>query len=211
MNVQNYIGWFAKDILTRLQYLKDTKEEKGKAVSMLQIDGEELIVEEQADDGYANLKVKITQPCIGVGYLEKAHWGYMDYCKISDGLVIENKEGIYSIHIFELKKTVKSSSWSKAKMQWAGTLLYALMICGFLGITVDFEKVFLYLGYRYNKLSEQQDAVPIMARAALGDRKPGKGALEWEKDKITLEILDGVTCPYYKVQLDEEGEGEYCL
>lgn len=209
MNVQNYIGWFSEDVLLRLQYLKDMKENG--SVSILQIDKAELTIEEQENDGYASLKVKIRYPCILFSDLEKTRWGYIDYLKISDGLILENRGGIYWIHIFELKKTVKSNAWSKAKRQWAGTLLYALMICGFLRLTVDYEKICLYLGFRHDQLDEQNKATPIETRAALSDRKSGRGVLEWEKDKVTLEILDGVTCPYYKVQLDNAGEGEYNL
>lgn len=56
MNVQNYIGWFSEEVLLRLQYLKDMKENG--SVSILQIDKAELTIEEQANDGYASLDRK---------------------------------------------------------------------------------------------------------------------------------------------------------
>lgn len=170
------------------------------------------MIEETTESGSAQLKIKVKNPCICFNQIENNQWNYIEYKKVSDGLIFENIKGKYKLHIFELKKTMQSAHWQKTKQQWGGSLLYALLISGLLGIKIDINNIQLYIGYRNDKINEQKETNPVEIRIALDRPKETIAFKEWKEEKVTLKLFKDITCSYIKIRLNEiDGKGVYNL
>lgn len=210
-----------QEILERLKYFRQSQDLKNRreTLTILEYGQDSVSIDETKNTGEAHLVIQHCCPVISFSALELNHWSYLNYENVSDGLILEFTGEKWKAHIFELKKKVSNSHWSKTKKQFAGTYLYLQMIKGLLGITIDQEDIFYYIGYRIDEIQEQKKATPIeLHRGLLGfsqnDKTGGQSiaGTEWKTQQTCLKLYEDIKCSFQKIQLDEAtGEGQYRL
>ena len=108
--------------------------------------------------------------------------------------------------MFEFKRCVDITKYSKIKHQFTMGIYNARAIAGFLGM--ELEEVFLYIGLRKDKIIPKADASLISLRAANTAKEISK-ILEWKKNTCMLEIDNkwkNMCCK--KIWLNEDGFGK---
>lgn len=165
-----------------------------------------IIIKETVTEGRAEIILELENPCIGFKKLAECRLRYFQCQQCADYVLFELVNNAWYLHIFELKRSVTSSSWNKAKQQFLGGLLNALCIAGYLGITIKSENVKIYTCYRNDKIAEPSE--PIELRVKIGNREKNAAINDWFESSITINAYESITCEHVKVQLDKEtGEG----
>lgn len=164
-------------------------------------------------EGEADLTLHLQNPCILFRGLEDHKLGYFKNQKCADYALFECRCGQWSVHIFELKRTMSESNWKQTKEQFKGAMQNMLALAGFLGIQVDLERVNVYSVFRNDKIKDFSS--PVRQRLKMHRREnitDSKECLDWESQEIELDFLGRHTYPHRKVSLDiAHGTGEYAV
>ena len=121
--------------------------------------------------------------------------------------MFESIDGIWKVHIFEMKRTIKEETWEKEiKQQFCGALQNVLVFSGVLGIEI--KDIMLHTVYRNDKINDM--ANPVKQHS--GIRHKNRTMTDWNDKEVSLEFLDKKRFKHDKIKLDiETGVGKYCL
>lgn len=111
----------------------------------------------------------------------------------------------WDLHVFELKRTINTSTYAKCKEQFLKGIWNARAVAAFLGMDVGRE--FLYVGYRADHITEIPPNNLIAMRSA-NNQQALKLISEWRQNRFLLKT-DPEEREYQlqKIQLDENGYG----
>lgn len=164
-------------------------------------------IKEKIEAGYAKIKIDCDNRMIVFKNMEKKKLQNLKCKNCADYIIFEEtKEGM-TVHIWEMKRTVKEKEWKHIKKQFLGAVLNSYALAGVLGVEIDERKINFYTCYRRDLINS-----PVSMRAMLADRTEKSNNVEWNSGMV--EIEEGV-CQiqkfyHYKIQLDEEnGSAEY--
>ena len=168
---------------------------------------------EKDEAGKADLHLFINGSCVLFCNLEKKRTEYLLLKNCADYVLFKITDCKGKLYIFELKRTISPSSWEKIKLQFQGAMQNALALAGLLGIEIDLQQTQLFSVYRNDKLNDFSN--PAKQRLNMHERG-SKSHLEdntdWNKNDLTFDFLDTITCTHQKIQLNiENGTGEYRL
>lgn len=168
---------------------------------------------EKRKEGEADLVLSLKNPCILFQKLEEKKLDYFKNKKCADFILYEQKQEIWRIHIFELKRSIGEKAWEIMKMQFCGAMQNALAIAGFLNIPVDMDHITVYSAYRNDKINDT--ANPARLRLQMHQRiQPQEHSdhLDWNNQRVKLDFLGKETFLHCKIQLNiENGHGEYVV
>ena len=193
----------------------------------IDISNQEIHIIEDKRGGEADITLKLANPCIGFKKLEDKKCHYFDCNNAADYLLFERKQYskidcIYEkerlkeewkLHIFELKKTVKSKEWCHIKVQFLGALLNAMCLAGFMGISIDKQNIFLYTAYQNDKIKDTTNPLDLRAQMAnISVEEEKKDYSDWFNDFIEISAYEVFRCKHQKIVLKGElGKAEYCI
>lgn len=167
---------------------------------------------EKQESGFADLQIELQSPCILFRDLEKKKLQYFKNQKCADYILYEKSGEDWNLHIFELKRTVKSKEWEVIKEQFAGALQNAFAIAGFLDISICMERVYMHTVYRNDKINDKTN--PALLRYEMHQREKGaeESFMEWKAPHVMINFEDGRCFSHDKIPLDiEKGTGIYSL
>ena len=139
------------------------------------------LVEETEPDGEMKLFVKATEKCSLVGLQKNDYFALLCNRKCADGILWEDLGNhCYRLHIFELKKKIKVSSWIRVKQQYHGAFLRCRMLAGLLGATID-SHICLYSTFHEDAFAyDTSNNTDIVLERSLTDGTPEEQ--EWCND-----------------------------
>lgn len=159
--------------------------------------------------GEADLGIHLSRPCILFRNLENKKMQYFKNKKCADYVLFENNEERWSIHIFELKRSVSADEWKKIKIQFAGALQNALALAGVLGISVELNNIELYTVYRNDKLNDAANPARLRCNMHKQENRQKTDYRDWNESTITIDFVGNVAAKHHKIKLDiESGTGE---
>ena len=120
-------------------------------------------------EGQADVEVSLSNPCILFRDLENRKLKYFKNNKCADYVLFEYQGQNWIVHIFELKKTVKTKEWEHIKQQFSGALQNALALAGVLDFLGE-----LKLSHRKVKLQiDNGKAKTVLGTEAMNLQKRG--------------------------------------
>lgn len=129
--------------------------------------------------------------------------------------MFERKSDIWFLHIFELKRTVSSGKWEEIKLQFAGAMVNALAMAGYLNININPDNVDFYTCYRNDRMNNGTALTKERMKMTTESREQKAETTiedEWNSGFAELLIINERAYPHHKVQLDlETGEDSICL
>lgn len=163
----------------------------------------------EVGQGVADLQVLLMSPGILFRKVDEHKLPYLKIKTCADYVLFENRNNEWLVHIFELKKTVKTKEWIHIKKQFSGALQNAYALAGVLGVEINLDKVKAYTVYRNDKLNDASN--PVKTRCDILEKHHDESALarrEWNSDTAKIDFTEEVILEHHKVQLDiEKGEG----
>ncbi|MCM1282646.1 MAG: hypothetical protein NC180_03485 [Muribaculaceae bacterium] len=172
-------------------------------------------MEEISPEGRCRLTVYLKAPSILFIRLEKHKLDYFTNKKCADYILFEKRRQGWILHVFELKRTVKETTWEEIiKYQFQGAVQNAMAIAGFLGIPISYQQTRFYTAYRNDRINCISDPVKQRmrmhnSRGQISNRNTS-AQREWNTDRVELDFLGKAEYIHKKIQLDTEtGEGEY--
>lgn len=179
------------------------------------------ILREKTNTGKAELTVKSDNECIVFHNLDKHSSRLYKIKKCADQVILENNNGEWILHIFELKKTIKKNEWNTMKEQFQGALFNMMSYATILGISIDIKKTRVYSAYREDKLNDKTNPSKKHYRKPVNDSQKIKDSMEikqarkeWNSGEVILEYLGDYHVPNIKIKLRNEndiGVGEWDL
>jgi hypothetical protein len=167
---------------------------------------------EQSDDsftlvetggGQARCNVKVSAPAILFKNLDKWELDCFKQKKCADYAMIKKSEGGYSLHLFELKKTVGPKEWLKIIQQFTGAFLRSEMIAGFLRIPLC--GVHVYTAYREEKMNVSST---IVLHSAISNGEKRECMEAWGKNSFDIHCFgERISCENNQIVLDQDGNG----
>ncbi len=116
---------------------------------------------------------------------------------------------VWDLHIIEFKKTINTDSLGKSKWQFTMGIYNARAVAAFLGM--ELQNIYLYSGYRNDKLSTMENASLIALRAS-NNRSVLKAINQWKNGICELELDGGSKVVFHhKIQLKQDGTGVLCI
>ncbi len=129
-------------------------------------------------------------------------------CKnCADYIIFEETEDGITVHILEMKRTVKEKEWEHIKKQFLGAVLNSYALAGVLETEIDERRIQFYTCYRRDLINSS-----VSMRAALANRTIKSGNAEWNSGMVKIEEKGCSVKEFchHKIQLDEEsGFAEY--
>jgi hypothetical protein len=171
-------------------------------------------LEEMKKEGKVVVEVQLSQSAILLKQLDnkwRLHCFQTGTC--ADYAMIQQDTGGYSLHIFELKKTVDREEWKEhIQRQFTGAYLRAEMIGGFLH-TVPFTNVNVYTAYQKDKINRNDNKETIATRADISNKAARDDIIRtWNSKQIVLKSLGSeVICNNHHIRLDENGNGKIVI
>ncbi len=174
----------------------------------------QLILTEKSEPGAAELQLDLQYRCILFKNLDKHKLGYFKNEKCADYIVFENREKSWTLHIFELKRTVTGRKWeNEIKDQFRGAMQNALAIAGFMGISIELSQIRLYTAYRNDKINDV--ANPAKIRTGLhekGSERMSAKERDWNGEKVKIDFLEAEYLQHIRIPLDiADGKGQMKL
>lgn len=163
---------------------------------------EELSFEEKQKEGKMKIKLELRNPCIMFRDLDENCLGYFDNRKTADCIVFEKKEeDVWALHIFEMKKQVKTKEWEKIRIQFKGAYYNALALAGYLGVEQFLQETRLYTCFWRDRMNLDS----LASRATLSR---GNTLLkEWMQGKVKLDCFETVNFAMKKIEVKEDQSG----
>lgn len=156
-------------------------------------------IEEPISDGYAKVSLVSENRLVVFKKMERNGLQNLKCKNCADYIVLEECEKKTKVHIFEMKRTVKSKEWVHIKKQFVGAILNAYALSGVIDIPVEQKDIQLYTCYRRDLLQ-----TPIAMRYTLSVRDSVQDISEWNDKEITLKELGESKFKHDKIQLDVE-------
>lgn len=156
---------------------------------LIVISDSQIHIDEKREQGRADLTLNLQNPCILFRGLENHKLGYFRNQKCADHVLFEQKDNVWILHIFEMKRSVGEKEWKTIKEQFRGAIQNALALAGVLDITVDLNKVCVYSVYRNDKLNDVSN--PVKLRYQMHDREQRKreeDCQDWNEDWSYVKI-----------------------
>ncbi|MDR3205359.1 MAG: hypothetical protein LBV23_11590 [Deltaproteobacteria bacterium] len=166
---------------------------------------------EQSNEGFTlsekgeeqiSCRVKLAVPAILLKNLDKWEFKLFNKMRCADYAIIKKEENGYSLHLFELKKTIKPTDMVKIMQQFTGAFLRAEMIAKFLNIHL--YKYYTYIIYLKEK---NKTTNPIDYRNAISNRQNREDINSWGKDSVNIYCFDtSIKCYNYKIILKQNSK-----
>lgn len=169
------------EILKRIDIFNiKEKDLSGNAISL---SDKQLHLAENDILGRAEIDVYLSSESILFPHVDKnkIRW-FKNNCS-ADNIIISNMDGSLTIHIFEIKKTIKKKQWEKIKEQFCGALPYAAGLLGIIGKDFSTVNVILYTIYANDYLSNPQQEDPLLLHFPINN----ESKKEWLKDKVNID------------------------
>jgi hypothetical protein len=160
-------------------------------------------ITETIKDGEAELHVNLRNAAIHFENVDERRWPYLTHKNCADAIVFQYADGRWILHIFELKRTIRSDSWKAMQKQFDGAFLNALVMAGFLKIDID--DITVYSCFREDKLTKPKESIEV--RNATGNRNCRNIIESWKRSDYRLNCCETILCRHIKTQLDERGIG----
>ncbi|MCQ4088651.1 hypothetical protein [Saccharibacillus sp. JS10] len=178
--------------------------------------GQVVTIEEKGNDGKANLTLNFkTHPYKKRIQLLLEHDPWLRYTerakRCADGVIIEydaTSPYAASIYIFELKRTIDFTKWSKVKTQFEGATLRALSFCTTIGLKpseIRFHTVFSYdkiLQKEIEILEAQQRVTGLIALKSLTGFN-NREVREWNQTTVAPIEGSNLRLSHQHIQLQE--------
>lgn len=163
-------------------------------------------ISETASEGAAEVSIKGgTLPCFHIGQMDKRTFPVLADRKCADHLVFvfDPRTQEWTLHIFEMKKTVSRTKWEKEiLLQLEGGLANACAVMGVLRC-LGFKEIHVHCCYRRNG----DEASPVYQKAELGKPAPR----DWLNEPVVFASFPRITARNAPVKLDENGKGQFDL
>lgn len=154
------------------------------------------LLQETEPEGRVALLLQVSQRCLVLHNAKKNKMIFLKNQQVADFMIIElNHDKAVAIHIFELKKTISSSSWKKIQQQFEGAFYNTLGILGVLDLDVP-EKVCFYSAFDKNKLA----TAPILRKVKSEGSIPENARMVNDWDQKTITIAWITNAPHKKIQ-----------
>lgn len=157
----------------------------------------------QKKEGMADISLTISLPSIHIKAIDKHTFDILKQKRCADHLILSYNasQNAWSVHIFELTKTISFSNWTdKILPQLEGAIGNAYAISGILHIN-SFEAFYLHCGYRRNK----SESSTVEFHRPLGEPVED----DWLTAPINLSAFPEITTQSQPIRLDPEtGRGE---
>ncbi len=127
-------------------------EGKGDGNSVAVSDDEFLLVE-NAREGLTSLTVKLNNKSILFPHADSSKISWYKNRKCADNIVLSFSESGVHVHIFEIKRTVTSTTWEDIKKQFSGAMIYAAGLMGVFGEKYDVQNVSVHTAYLHDRLT----------------------------------------------------------
>ncbi len=166
----------------------------------------ELMFQERQSEGKMKIILELSNPCVMFRDVDENCLNYFKCKKTADCIVFEQKTNCnWALHIFEMKRTVKSKEWAKIQEQFKGAYYNALSIAGFLGINDVINETKLYTCFLNDKMSVDS----LEMHADLVDSNDG--AKSWRKGIVNIDGFESKKYPMEKLQVDDSCEMRYIM
>lgn len=171
-----------------------------------------ITLREKSETGKAELVCTLDEESIVFLRPEQKVLPYLDTQKpgstsCADAFVFKKQKtnDRFDLHMFEFKKTVNTTHYSKVKHQFTMGIYNARAIAGFLGM--DLGEIYLYIGYRNDEMVPNKKSSLISLRAN-NNLQSFDNMKEWKNRECTLEIdAEKKKFVFEKIVLDKDGYG----
>lgn len=167
--------------------------------NLMEISDSGADIEESASEGYAKVSLKSDHKLVVFKKMERNKLQNLKCKNCADYIVFEEQDQNMKVHIFEMKRTVKSKEWKHIKKQFLGAIINAYALAGVLGEALDKHNIRLYTCYRRDLLQ-----TPAALRYALAAGDTSLELSDWNGKEILLKDLEQSKFQHEKIQLDEE-------
>jgi hypothetical protein len=164
-------------------------------------------IEEKIESGYAKVKINCDNRIVVFKNMEKKRLQNLKCKNCADYIIFEETEDGITVHILEMKRTVKEKEWEHIKKQFLGAVLNSYALAGVLETEIDERRIQFYTCYRRDLINSS-----VSMRAALANRTIKSGNAEWNSGMVKIEERGCSVKEFchHKIQLDEEsGFAEY--
>lgn len=163
----------------------------------------QLYFEEKQKAGKMKIMLELQNPSIMFRDLDENCLGYFQSKKTADCIVFEQRnKDAWVLHIFEMKRQVKTKEWEKIKAQFKGAYYNALAVAGYLGIEPFLQEIKLYTCFRNDRMN--LDA--IASKVALSGGNPL--LKEWLQGKVKLDCFETINVVMEKIKVEEDQLGQ---
>lgn len=164
--------------------------------------GVELVVKETAEDGMADLTLKLPRESLLFQYKPNIQFVFSNRKRADGILFLPDGKGKWSLLLVELKRTVGSGNWESIKLQWHGAWMHAIALAAVLEIVLT-DQVEVMVGYRQAKLGGE-NTDPILLKSEGATLTAHR---EW--DLANLELVELGKVVFHRCQLNKHGLGEF--
>lgn len=152
------------------------------------------------------ISLTLKYPCIMFRDVDENCLNYFQCKNTADCVVFGQKDiNNWALHIFEMKKTVKTKEWEKIQRQFKGAYYNALAIAGFLGIIEYIKETKFYICYKNDGISSDT----IGMRASLAKANPLEK--EWNTGRFKMKCFETIHCHMEKIKVTEDFTAQYLM
>ena len=174
--------------------------------------GKNIIVEEKAEDGKAELKLDSDNNLFAISLSHKDSIKVFKHQKVADWIILEFLDDTYkkvNLHLIELKRTITDGTWQKIKEQLKGAYEHSFLLKGLFDYEIG--NIICYSAYIYDKLVStnlNNTTNPVLLKATLGNTAK-TSSIDWNNDKINFHNLN-IFHKKIKLDLDNDiGKGSF--
>lgn len=159
------------------QYTLEETEEQGKSLLKVSIEDENFCIKKYDDK----------KRCAFFKTPNQAGKNDESVSKCVDHVIMQHKNGVWRLHLIEMKSSVGAKTWERIKKQNRDAYLEILALSGVLGI--NFSEITSYTTYESEKF-KNDDTNPLKKTALLG-KKASNGYEQWESGDMELSVRAG--------------------
>ncbi len=148
--------------------------------------------------------VSIDGYCILFNNVDDNKCKFFSSLKASDYVIMQEKDGLWILHIIELKTTVNPNEWAHIKKQFMGSYLHAIAYSKILDI--NFVEYKFYTFYLNDEIAEITKANIAKLKGRINNRKLYP---DWNKGFYQLKCIDGLdnTFKHITMPLETNSDG----
>ena len=160
---------------------------EGKSRLIVQVDSAESLCVANYDSLYDSLSKW--------GVLKTDKENRLGAC-IDHFILRENPDGIWELHMFEMKRSVGFNTWWDVKYKMRSSYLSIKALAVYLGINLDDSHITAYTTFETEKLQSLKTTAPMTRVPKVGERAIDVKKEEWDVGIINIPIIISDTNPY---------------